>query len=98
MGSRGLCRPLDEKQVSNKQPGRAGQGRAGQGRAGQGRAGQGRAGGPETSVGASSRAFGSLGFRVSGLGFRFFCGVAGRGGWSRGRLDLRKPSSFGCRV
>ena len=54
VGPGGLCRPLDEKQVSNKQPGpsrpvratrrasRAGQGRAG--RAGQGRAGQGRAG------------------------------------------------------
>ena len=51
VGPRGLCRPLDEKQVSNKQPGpratrraNTGQGRAGQGRAGQRRAGQGRAG------------------------------------------------------
>ena len=59
VGPRGLCRPLDEEQVSNKQPGPrallglldgAGQGRAGQGRAGQagpggaGGAGQGRAG------------------------------------------------------
>ena len=56
VGPRGLCRPLEEKQVSNKQPGpralsglldvrtqgRAGQS-TGQGRAGQ-RAGQGRAG------------------------------------------------------
>ena len=53
VGPRGLCRPLDEKQVSNKQPGprallglldvdrAAGQGsRAGQGRA-QGRQGRG---------------------------------------------------------
>ena len=51
VGPRGLCRPLDEKQVSNKQPGpratrraNTGQGRAGQGRAAQRRAGQGRAG------------------------------------------------------
>ena len=39
VGPRGLCRPLDEKQVSNKQPGPralSGQGRAGQGRAGAG--------------------------------------------------------------
>ena len=64
VGPRGLCRPLDEKQATNKQPGhralsglldvltqgRAGQGRAGQGR--EGRAGQGRAGQGRAGQGA----------------------------------------------
>ena len=68
VGPRGLCRPLDEKQVSNKQPGpsrpvrasrhaNTGQGRAGQG---QGRAGQGRSPLHWCPFGVPKSEFGSL--------------------------------------
>ena len=94
VGPRGLCRPLGEKQVSNKQPGphallglldvlgregRAGQGRAGQGRAGrQGRAGQGRAGQGRAGQGRAGRGRAGQG-RQAGQG-RAGQGRAGRQG------------------
>ena len=92
VGPRGLRRPLDEKQVSNKRAlsglldvltqGRAGQSRAGQGRAGQargqGRAGQGRAGqGKGTAQGRAGQ--GRAGQRRAGQGRAGQRGQAGQG-------------------
>ena len=90
-GPRGLCRPLDEEQVPNKQPGprallglldRAGQGRAGQGRAG--RAGQeGRAGGQGGRAGQGRAGLGLGQGRAGG-------GRAGQGRAGAGAQDPQK--------
>ena len=77
VGPRGLCRPLDEKQATNKHlsglldvltQGRAGQGRAGQGRAGQGRAGRGGAG-----RGGAGRGRARAPQQARGFGVHLYC-------------------------
>ena len=101
VGPRGLCRPLDEKQVSNKQPGpsrpvrasrraNTGQGRAGQGRAGpavqgRARAGQGRAG-PGPGQGQ-----GRPGQARAGGSKGSFSGRPGQGRAGQGRAATRPP-------
>ena len=85
VGPRGLCRPLDEKQATNKQPGPIRRANTGQGR-GQGtggRAGQQRTGTAHRAQGTGHRAPGT-GHRAPGTGHgaegQRGSGAAGHGG------------------